>query len=59
MKSDIQRIQDAVDKMHLLLRDLLELSRVGRISESAEKIQFESLVNDAGEIVHGRPRNRV
>ncbi|MBL0348492.1 PAS domain S-box protein [Candidatus Villigracilis affinis] len=54
VKSDIQRIQDAVDKMHLLLRDLLELSRVGRIMNPPEKIQFESLVNDAVEIVHGR-----
>ena len=52
--SDIQRIQDAVDKMHLLLKDLLELSRVGRIMNLPEKIPFEDLVQEAMDIVHGR-----
>ncbi len=51
---DIQRIQDAVDKMHLLLRELLELSRIGRIVNLPEKILFEELVRDSLEIVHGR-----
>ncbi len=51
---DIQRIQDAVDKMHLLLRELLELSRIGRIMNPPEKIIFDDLVRDALEIVHGR-----
>ncbi len=54
VRSDIQRIQDAVDKMHLLLRDLLELSRIGRIMNPPETINIEALVNDAREIVHGR-----
>ena len=58
VKTDIQRIQDAVDKMHLLLRELLELSRVGRIINPPEKIQFEALVKDAVEIVHGRLEER-
>ena len=41
---DIQRIQDAVDKMHLLLKELLELSRIGRIMNPPEKVPFEDLV---------------
>ncbi len=52
--SDIQRIQDAVDKMHLLLRELLELSRIGRIMNPPGTIPFVDLVNDAMELVHGR-----
>jgi signal transduction histidine kinase len=51
---DIQRIQDAVDKMHLLLRELLELSRIGRIMNPPEKISFADLVQDALELVHGQ-----
>jgi signal transduction histidine kinase len=51
---DIQRIQDAVDKMHLLLKELLELSRIGRIMNPPEHVPFEDLVHEALEIVHGR-----
>ena len=52
--TDIQRIQDAVDKMHLLLKELLELSRIGRIMNPPEDIPFEDLVREAVEILHGR-----
>ncbi len=55
---DIQRIQDAVDKMHLLLRELLELSRIGRIMNPAEEIPFGDLVHEVLEIVHGRLEER-
>ena len=51
---DIQRIQDAVDKMHLLLKELLELSRIGRITNPPEKVSFDDLVREALEIVHGQ-----
>jgi len=51
---DIQRIQDAVDKMHLLLKELLELSRIGRIVNPPEKVLFDDLVREALEIVHGQ-----
>lgn len=54
VKIDIHRIQDAVDKMHMLLKELLELSRIGRIMNPPEKIPFEDLVNEALELVHGR-----
>ena len=52
--TDIQRIQDAVDKMHLLLKELLELSRIGRIMNPPEKVLFDDLVREALEIVHGQ-----
>ena len=58
VKSDIQRIQDAVDKMHVLLRELLELSRIGRIMNPPEKIQLDDLIKDALELVHGRIEER-
>ncbi|MCE9647244.1 MAG: PAS domain S-box protein [Chloroflexi bacterium] len=51
---DIQRIQDAVDKMHLLLKELLELSRIGRIVNPPENVPFADLVRDALDLVHGR-----
>jgi PAS domain S-box-containing protein len=51
---DIERIQDAVNKMHILLKELLELSRIGRMMNPPEKVPFEALVNEALEIVHGR-----
>ena len=40
--------------MHLLLKELLELSRIGRIMNPPEKVLFEDLVREALEIVHGR-----
>ncbi len=55
---DIHRIQDAVDKMHLLLKDLLELSRIGRIMNPPESIPFADLVSEALEVVHGRLETR-
>ena len=51
---DIQRIQDAVDKMHLLLKELLELSRIGRIANAPEKVLFNDLIWEALELVHGQ-----
>jgi signal transduction histidine kinase len=54
LKRDRQRIQDAVNKMHVLLNDLLELSRIGRLMNKPERVAFEDLVNDTLEIVHGR-----
>jgi len=54
LKADIQRITDATEKMQRLLRDLLELSRIGRLANESENISFEELVREAIEIVHGR-----
>jgi PAS domain S-box-containing protein len=51
---DIERINRAVSKMERLLKELLELSRVGRLRNPSEEIRFEDLVREAREIVHGR-----
>ena len=54
LEADIQRINDAADKMNELLTDLLELSRIGRKMNAPEMISFESLVNEVIETTHGR-----
>lgn len=54
LKKDTRRIQEAANKMHKLLTELLELSRVGRLMNQPEDIPFNSLVNDAMDIVHGQ-----
>ncbi|MBI3739228.1 MAG: PAS domain S-box protein [Chloroflexi bacterium] len=54
VNKDIQRISDAAEKMQRLLNELLELSRIGRLMNPPEEVQFEALVREAMEIVHGR-----
>jgi signal transduction histidine kinase len=51
---DTYRIQDAVNKMQQMLNELLQLSRVGRIINAPENIQFEDLIREAMELSHGR-----
>lgn len=53
-RHDCQRIKDAVVKMHTLLGELLELSRIGRIANPSQMIPFETLVHDAVDMVHGQ-----
>ena len=54
VQHDVTRISEAVDKMNRLLGELLELSRIRRMMNSPEDVQFESLVKDALEIIHGQ-----
>lgn len=54
LKSDIIRIADATDKMQNLLNDLLELSRVGRLMNAYEEVDFKAIANEAVQIVQGR-----
>ena len=54
LKSDIQRITDATDKMQRLLNELLELSRIGRLQNEYTSFQFGDLVHEAAELVHGQ-----
>jgi signal transduction histidine kinase len=56
-QKDMQRIVNATDRMDKLLKDLLELSRVGRLINKPQQILFGDLVNEAVEIVHGRLEN--
>ncbi len=53
MESDIKRISNAVDKMEYLLKDLLELSRIGRIINPSSKFSMSSSVKEAAELVNG------
>lgn len=57
-KSDMQRISSAVEKMQLLLNDLLELSRIGRVINTPQNVPFADIVNDALELVHGQLESR-
>jgi PAS domain S-box-containing protein len=52
--SDLERIGNAAQKMEQLLRDLLELSRIGRLMNPPKEIPFESLVRETLELVHGQ-----
>lgn len=55
---DLYRIRQAVEKMHELLNDLLELSRIGRIINSPVVAEFGSIVNDAVALMQGAITSR-
>jgi signal transduction histidine kinase len=55
---DTQRISEATEKMHRLLNELLELSRIGRIINKSEEILFADIVKDALERVENQIRER-
>lgn len=50
---DLNRISNAVDRMQLLLNDLLELSRIGRVINPSESVPFGDVVAEAVELLHG------
>ena len=54
LEKDMQRINDATEKMQRLLADLLELSRVGRVNQKLTHISTNELVNEAAELLQGR-----
>jgi len=54
MRSDMERVYKSTAKMHQLLDDLLDLSRVGRQAKPPETVPFESIVRDALDRTHGR-----
>ena len=54
LKMDSQRIQEAVNKMHALLNELLELSRIGRMMNLPVDIPFEDVLKDAMDNIHGQ-----
>lgn len=56
--SDIERIENAADKMHNLLTDLLELSRIGRIQNLPEEVDLNQIVNEAIESLDARLRSK-
>jgi signal transduction histidine kinase len=58
VRQDLGRIVAAADKMHRLLDDLLELSRVGRVVHPPEDVQLGELAHEAVELVKGRIESR-
>ena len=54
VESDLQRIGDAADKMQLLLHDLLELSRIGRLVNKSQSIDLNEMISEVLELLHGR-----
>ncbi|HSG45006.1 MAG TPA: ATP-binding protein [Anaerolineales bacterium] len=58
VQSDLQRIENATDKMNALLKDLLELSRIGRVVNPPVEIDLVQLTREALEMLDGRLRSR-
>lgn len=58
LKADINRINEATDKMGRLLNDLLELSRIGRLMNPPENVPFQAIVREALALVQGRLAER-
>jgi PAS domain S-box-containing protein len=53
LKKDIDRITTAADTMLVLLNDLLELSRIGRVAKPPEKTPFGTIAREAVELLAG------
>ena len=58
LRSDVQRIIDATEKMQMLLNDLLELSRIGRLMNESQPVSFAELAYEVLELVEGRITER-
>lgn len=54
VKKDVERINDAAEKMQRLLNELLELSRIGRITHPPRLIPFETIVREAVGLLAGQ-----
>jgi signal transduction histidine kinase len=54
VQGDIKHIYDAAEKMQLLLNDLLELSRIGRVVNPPEKVSLSELAREAVELTAGQ-----
>jgi signal transduction histidine kinase len=54
--SDLARIRGATSTMEALLRELLELSRVGRVMNPAETVSLDELARQATALLHERLR---
>jgi signal transduction histidine kinase len=56
MAADLERIRRATATMETLLRELLELSRVGRVMNPPERVSLDELAHQAVAALHGRLR---
>ena len=52
-EKDMARIANAVDKMQTLLNELLELSRIGRITNPPEDVAFGEIVQETVDLLSG------
>jgi signal transduction histidine kinase len=59
VRQDLGRIVAAADKMHRILEDLLELSRVGRVVHPPEDVPLGDLAREAVELVRAQGRGDV
>lgn len=53
LEKDLQRIISAADKMDDLLRDLLELSRIGRMLNTFSRFSMTEMANEVAELLAG------
>jgi len=58
LHKDLDRISRAAFKMQDLLKDLLDLSRIGRMMNESQTVSFNTLVNEALELTDGRLHER-
>jgi signal transduction histidine kinase len=58
LQRNVQRIRMAAEKMQRLLKDLLELSRIGRLINTPVEIAFNDVVRDAIEILQGQLKEK-
>jgi PAS domain S-box-containing protein len=56
LEADVRRIDEATAKMDRLLRDLLEMSRIGRAMNPAEAVPFEAVAREALLLTEGQLR---
>lgn len=54
LRKDLHRIEDAAEKMQALLSDLLELSRIGRMTNPFERVSFNELAEQAVGLLAGQ-----
>jgi len=54
LQRDVASIRSATEKMRLLLDELLELSRVGRVMNAPELVPFSQIVEEALSLTQGR-----
>ena len=54
LRKDVERINKAAFTMQDLLKDLLDLSRIGRMMNEPEEVSFDELVQEAIELTEGR-----
>lgn len=58
LSSDIKRISDATEKMHRMLNELLDLSRIGRVANEKQNVPFQEIVEDALQRVEGQLKEK-